>query len=176
MNDLILLALLLEGPQHGYALKKKVGLVTGHGEMHNNLVYPLLKRFVQQGWVQQRSADGQRGQTRELYALTSNGKKELVRSLGDFGPKAAGSGEAFRFRISLFPLLDPATQASILDRREQWLAQREENLGRIKDATGARGWSAEVLAFVKSELRTERKWIKQLRKRMQPRGAAKGKG
>ena len=44
MNDLLLLAMLLEGPQHGYALKKKVPLITGHGEMHNNLVYPLLKR------------------------------------------------------------------------------------------------------------------------------------
>lgn len=176
MNDLILLALLLEGPQHGYALKKKVGLITGHGEMHNNLVYPLLKRFVEQGWVHQRSADGERGQTRELYALTAKGKKELIRTLGEFAEKAAGSGEAFRFRVSLFPLLDAATQASILDRREDWLTQREENLRRIETETGARGWSGEVVEFTKSEIRAERKWVQRLRKRMHAQPAATARG
>jgi DNA-binding PadR family transcriptional regulator len=176
MNDLILLAMLLEGPQHGYALKKKVGLVTGHGEMHNNLVYPLLKRFVQQGWVHRRSADGQRGQTRELYALTTKGKQELVRNLSDFGEKAAAFREAFRFRVSLFPLLDPAMQATILDRREEWLTKRHENLLRIEEATGPRGWSAEVVDFTKAEILAERKWIARLRKRMQTRTVAKRKG
>lgn len=176
MNDLMLLALLLEGPQHGYALKKKVGLITGHGEMHNNLVYPLLKRFVGQGWVRRRSADGERGQTRELYALTPKGKQELVRSLSDFGEKAAASGEAFRFRVSLFPLLDPAIQSTILDRREHWLTKRHENLLRIEEATGPRGWSAAVVDFTKNEIRAERKWIERLRTRMHARVAAKRKG
>lgn len=176
MNDLILLAILLEGPQHGYALKKKVGLITGHGDLHNNLVYPLLKRFVTQGWVQQRSADGERGQTRELYALTAKGKQELVRNLSDFGEKAAGSGDAFRFRVSLFPLLDPTTQLAILDRRDQWLAQRDENLRRIEAVTGARGWSAEVIDFRKAEIRAERKWVERLRKRMHSRAAVSRKG
>ena len=176
MNDLILLALLLEGPQHGYALKKKVALITGHGEMHNNLVYPLLKRFVQQGWVHRRSVDGQRGQTRELYALTTNGKKELARTLSEFTEKAAGSGEAFRLRVSLFTLLDRATQENILDRREAWLAAHHENLCRIEDASRPRGWSAEVVDFRKMEIRAERKWIEHLRQRMHTRGTAKEKG
>ena len=175
MNDLILLALLLEGSQHGYALKKKVGLITGHGEMHNNLVYPLLKRFVGQGWVHRRSVEGQRGQTRELYALTANGKKELVRTLSEFSEKAAGSGEAFRLRVSLFSLLAPLIQERILDRREDWLVKHDENLRRIEDTTGTRGWSAEVVDFRKNEIRAERKWIEQLRRRLRTRVAAKEK-
>src|SRR5260370_14922963 len=36
MNDLILLAALMQGPQHGYALKKLAGFMAGHGDMHNN--------------------------------------------------------------------------------------------------------------------------------------------
>jgi len=56
MNDLVLLAALLPGPQHGYALKKQVGMISGKPEMHNNLVYPLLHRFVQNGWVSKREA------------------------------------------------------------------------------------------------------------------------
>ena len=67
MNDLLILASLLEGPQHGYALKKRIGTLTGHGPLHNNLFYPLLRRFVATSWVSRRKAPGQRGQTRELF-------------------------------------------------------------------------------------------------------------
>jgi DNA-binding PadR family transcriptional regulator len=45
----MILALLLEAPQHGYALKKRAGLISGSADMHNNLVYPLLRRFVGKG-------------------------------------------------------------------------------------------------------------------------------
>jgi hypothetical protein len=69
MNDLLLLATLLEGPKHGYALKKQAGLILGEAELQNNLVYPLLRRFERvlkmpssrfgqafevQSWLQQR--------------------------------------------------------------------------------------------------------------------------
>jgi len=169
MNDLLLLAMLLEGPQHGYALKKKVPLITGHGEMHNNLVYPLLKRFVQQGWVNRRSADGERGQTRELYALTAKGKQELLRRLSDCGKKTAGSGENFRFRVSLFSLLEPAVRESLLESREAWLEARDENLQRIERATRTRGWSRETIQFRRNEIHAERKWIEHLRRKMRAR-------
>jgi DNA-binding PadR family transcriptional regulator len=165
MNDLILLAMLLDGPQHGYALKKKVGLVTGQGEMHNNLVYPLLKRFVAQGWVSWRSAHGQRGRTREMYALTAKGKKELLRRLGDFAEKDAGSPSSFRLRVSLFRLLDPATRQTILLARAAWLTMREQNLARISEALGAQGWAADVLDFMKAEIHAERRWVEHLRRK-----------
>jgi DNA-binding PadR family transcriptional regulator len=176
MNDLILLAMLLEGPQHGYALKKKVGLITGQGEMHNNLVYPLLKRFVTEGWVSRRSADGQRGQTRELYALSVKGRQELVRSLSDFADKAAGSPEAFRIRVSLFSLLDAATRLTILARRDQWLANRQETLQRVVEGTAVkRGWDGEVIAFMNTEIHAERRWIERLRKKLPTRERAKAR-
>jgi DNA-binding PadR family transcriptional regulator len=171
----MILAMLLEGPQHGYALKKKVGLVTGRGEMHSNLVYPLLKRFVSQGWVSRRSADGQRGQTREIYSLSAKGKNALVKTLSQFGEKAAGSGDAFRFRVSLFFLLDQSMRENILLRRDEWLSRREQRFNEIVKGTGARGWSKEVIEFVKKEVQAERKWIERLRRKTGKRVAEKGK-
>ncbi len=102
MNDLLLLAMLLDDPAHGYALKKRVGHITGQTDMHNNLVYPLLKRFVDSGWVSRKTVPGERGQTRERYALTSKGKQELVRRLEEFSAKDAASSEAFQLRLGLF--------------------------------------------------------------------------
>ena len=78
MSDLILLAALLDGPQHGWALKKLAGLLSGSGDMHNNLVYPLLKKFVGEGWVRRRSEPGQRGRIRSVYSLTSRGIRNSI--------------------------------------------------------------------------------------------------
>jgi DNA-binding PadR family transcriptional regulator len=56
-----------------------VGLISGKGEMHNNLVYPLLRRFVESGWVSKRKGPGERGQTRDIYALT-NGQATIAQA------------------------------------------------------------------------------------------------
>ena len=53
--------------------KKQAGLMLGQTDMHNNLVYPLLRRFVREGLVTQKKAAGERGQTRQVYSLTARG-------------------------------------------------------------------------------------------------------
>ena len=165
MNDLLLLSTLLAGPRHGYALKKQIALITGQGEMHNNLVYPLLKRFVSKDWVSSREAAGERGQTRELYALTAKGRQELLRRISDFPPKSAGSAEAFSFRIGLFQILDAAARKHILDEREKWLKQRAEKLEAVSRAMSLGQWPGEVVAFLHAQALAEQKWITKLRKK-----------
>ena len=119
--------------------------------------------------MNRRSADGERGQTRELYALTAKGKQELLRRLSDCGKKTAGSGENFRFRVSLFSLLEPAVRENLLESREAWLEARDENLQRIERATRTRGWSREAIQFRRNEIHAERKWIAHLRRTMYAR-------
>jgi DNA-binding PadR family transcriptional regulator len=162
MNDLLLLAALLAGPQHGYALKKQVGLITGQRAMHNNLVYPLLRRFVENAWVSKRASAGQRGQTREVYALTTKGKQELLRRLADYPESEVASENAFRFRVGLFGVLDPETRGTILATREQFLALREQRLARISATVDAGAWGTEVVRFVRKQIRDERAWIASL--------------
>jgi DNA-binding PadR family transcriptional regulator len=162
MNDLLLLAALLAGPQHGYALKKQVGLITGRRAMHNNLVYPLLRRFVENGWVRQRQSAGQRGQTREVYALTTKGKQELKRRLGDYPQNEASSENGFRLRVGLFAILEAQTRQRILAGRDQFLASREQHLSRITAAVDPGLWGNEVVSFFREQVRSERTWIASL--------------
>jgi DNA-binding PadR family transcriptional regulator len=164
MNDLLILAALLDGPQHGYALKKRIGTITGHGPMHNNLVYPLLKRFVTATWVSGRKAQGQRGQIRELYSLTPKGKRMLLARLGNFSEKDARSGDAFRLRVGLFAVLSPEDRTKILDSREKWLARRIEILATIARTMTLDRWAGETVRFLASQAETERKWLDHLRK------------
>ena len=163
MNDLLLLSTLLGGAQHGYALKKRIALLTGHGEMHNNLVYPLLKRFVSEGWVKQRKVPGERGQTRERYALTVKGKRELLRRLGEFSPKEAASADAFHLRVGLFAVLDAEARARILAGREEWLEQRGHTLANLPAAMELGEWGGEVVAYRQSQVESEKKWTRELR-------------
>jgi len=162
MNDLLLLSTLLAGPKHGYALKKQIALITGHGEMHNNLVYPLLKRFVANGWVSRRESAGERGQTRELYALTAKGRQEIVRRLSDFSPKSS-SGDEFSLRVGLFEILEPATRHRILDERDKWLRQRIDRLANLSASMPLGKWGGTVVKFLRAQLVAEQKWIARLR-------------
>jgi DNA-binding PadR family transcriptional regulator len=171
MNDLLLLSTLLAGPQHGYALKKQIAQITGQGEMHNNLVYPLLRRFVRNGWVSHRETAGQRGQTREQYSITTKGRQEIVDRIADFSEKAAGSAEAFSFRVGLFELLEPAARVRILDEREKWLGKRANSLKDLALTLSLGPWGGEVVKFLHTQTRAEQKWISKLRKRARTAGA-----
>jgi len=165
MNDLLLLAMLLGGPTHGYALKKRAGWLTGQKNLHNNLVYPLLAKFRKAGWITQKSGKGQRGQTRELYSLTPKGKTELLRGLSEFTEKDAATGNAFRLRIGLFFVLDSASRKRILDARDSYLAQREEKFDQLFSVMDLGEWGSEVTRFLRQQIQEERKWISRLRRK-----------
>jgi len=175
MNDLLLLATLLGRPAHGYALKKRIGQITGHAEMHNNLVYPLLKRFVAEGWVSRREVPGERGQTRERYALTVKGRREVLRRLGEFTRNDARSDDAFHLRVGLFAVLDAETRERILAGREAWLTERAQKLANLTSAMSLGEWGGEVVEFLRSQAGAQKKWIGELRK-LAAKRRQKGKG
>jgi DNA-binding PadR family transcriptional regulator len=164
MNDLLLLATLLDGPKHGYALKKEAAFFSGGGDMHNNLVYPLLRRYVGKGWVSQKKAAGERGQTRVVYSLTAAGRAELLRRLQDFGEVDARSADAFHLRVGLFSVLGKAAREQILEKRENYLEEREQRLAAIEKNMKLERFGGEVVRFLRQEISAERKWIEQLRK------------
>jgi DNA-binding PadR family transcriptional regulator len=164
MNDLLLLAMLLGGPTHGYALKKRAGWLTGQKNLHNNLVYPLLGKFRQAGWINQKTGKGQRGQTREVYSLTAKGKAELLRRLQEFTERDAASDSAFRLRIGMFFALKAEARTRILQARDSYLEQREEKYAHLASVMDLGKWGGETTAFLRDQVRAERKWISRLKK------------
>jgi len=117
MTDLIILSTLLPGPKHGYQLKHEAGIILGQGILHNNLVYPLLRRFMNNHWVRRRTVPGERGQMRHRYAITALGRKELLARLRAFSLQDARSSDGFRFRVGMFQLLDRGSRLRILEAR-----------------------------------------------------------
>jgi DNA-binding PadR family transcriptional regulator len=162
MNDIIILSLLTEGPKHGYRLKQDAAMFSGEQQLHNNTIYPLLKRFLKSGWITQKQADGERGQTRLLYALTASGKEALVQKLSDFTEADAIKPHAFLLRVGLFDLLDTPTRRRILELRDAHLIARLDRLKQIAKAHTIEGWPASSMQHITKEVQLERKWIAQL--------------
>lgn len=169
MNDLLVLAHLLPGPQHGYALKKQIAFLMGRRDMHNNLIYPLLRQLERKGWIAERKAEGRRGQPRAIYTLTKKGRRELLRRLEQFTYKDAASENAFRLRVGLFGFLDVHTRSRILAERDAWLAARQKHIKDLTTNVIAGHWGGEVLVAIAQQVRWERLWIARLKRRIDPR-------
>ena len=106
MNDLLLLSMMLGGPKYGYQLKREAGWIMGQA-LHNNLVYPTLRRFLEEGWVSKKAVPGERGQTRQRYVLTAEGRRYLFECLNKFSEGDASSDQSFNLRVGLFAALKP---------------------------------------------------------------------
>ena len=164
MNDLILLATLLDGPKHGYQLKREAGFILGHGEMHNNLVYPLLRRFTTDGWVTKKTMPGERGQTRQQYAITAAGRRELITRLTNFGESDVASWPAFITRVGMFELLEEPVRASILKTRADYLQARQHKLTELQQRMDLGTYGGEVVRYLIEQIHSELVWMRRLRR------------
>ena len=164
MTDLIVLATLLAGPKHGYQLKHEAGMILGQNVLHNNVVYPLLRRFMNDKWVSRRTVPGERGQTRHQYAITALGRRELVGRLSAFNDQDARSPDAVRLRVGMFELLDSEARVRILDAREKVLSARLEKLSTVESNFQLDRYPKEVISQFRKETKSELKWIQQLRR------------
>jgi DNA-binding PadR family transcriptional regulator len=164
MNDLLLLAMLLDEPQYGYQLKREAGWITGHGDLHNNVVYPRLRVFLEKGWVSKKAVPGKRGQTRQQYALTADGRRSLIEQLSQFSEADASSENAFHLRVGLFAALKPEVRETIATRRESYLEQRDNALAALQTSMDLGKYGGEVVRHMRKQVEMEREWIRHLRR------------
>lgn len=163
MNDLIVFSILLAGPMHGYGLKRAAGLILGQESMHSNLVYPLLGRFVSEGWVKQKNTPGERGQTRKLYSLTDLGRRTLIERVSEYSEREARSPGGFRVRVGLFGVLSQEVRERILNTREGALRARDERLAGLQESMNLGFYGSDIVRYMREEIATELRWIRHLR-------------
>jgi DNA-binding PadR family transcriptional regulator len=163
MNDLVILSMMLDGPKYGYQLKREAGLIMGQA-LHNNLVYPSLRRFLGEGWVSKKAVPGERGQTRQQYMLSAGGRRHLFERLNDFGEAEASSESAFYLRVGLFAAIEPASREMILGRRESCLQSQDRRLAALQANLDLGKFGGEIVAHMRKKIETECEWIRHLRR------------
>jgi DNA-binding PadR family transcriptional regulator len=163
MNDLLLLSMMLDSPKYGYQLKREAGLIMGQA-LHNNLVYPSLRRFLEEGWVSKKAVPGERGQTRQQYVLSAEGRRHLFESLSQFSEADASSEGAFHLRVGLFPGLKPEVRETIVAGREEWLQRRDRSLATLQANLELGKFGGEIVRYLRKQIEVELEWIRHLRR------------
>jgi DNA-binding PadR family transcriptional regulator len=164
MNDLLLLCMLMDGPKYGYQLKREAGWILGQEALHNNLVYPLLRRFLEAKWVSKKTVPGDRGQTRQQYALSAGGRRHLFERLNAFAATDASSENAFYLRVGVFPALQPDVRGRVLSLREGYLERRDQKLSGLQERMDLGKFGGEIVRHMRKQIEIEREWIRHLRR------------
>jgi PadR family transcriptional regulator PadR len=76
----LVLAILREAESYGYAIRKRVGELSG-GELEwtDGMLYPVLHRLERNGFVEATWGTSETGRRRKYYRLTELGAEELER-------------------------------------------------------------------------------------------------
>ena len=77
LDLLILKTLSIEG-RHGWAIAKRIQLISGEVlQVQQGSLYPALHRLEQQGWIKAKWAESESGRQAKFYSLTAAGRKQL---------------------------------------------------------------------------------------------------
>lgn len=171
---LLVLGLLLRGPQHGYELHR---IVRAHGELYTDLkkanLYHLLGRLAEQGYLDvraERGAQGPRGE-RLIYALTDQGRAHFRELLGavlsTYEPVHTGVDVAVVFLSQL-----PRGEAlALLEVRRSVVATRRATAATELGDVAARGLVGSLAAdHLLSLMDAELAWIERALVRLRAEG------
>jgi DNA-binding PadR family transcriptional regulator len=160
--DILILRHLSKRPAHGYELRKRVEAVTGF-VLHNNSLYPALRRFEEAGAVVKTSHPGQGRPAKLVYELTDAGQELLHDMLADLPADQAGDDTEFLARLGQFEFLTPAERLIVLDARDTALAERLDRLAGLLARSRGETWSSLVTAELIARTEQDRAWLARLR-------------
>jgi DNA-binding PadR family transcriptional regulator len=161
--EILILRRLRSGPAHGYELRKRVEQTTGV-VLHNNSLYPALKRFEEAGAVT-KTAQPQEGRPpRLVYTLTEVGHDLLHDLLADFPPDQAADETEFLARLGQFSLLNSAERSVVLAARTRAVQTQLAHVQAMHTLAIERGerWGALVAAELIRRHEHELSWLAEL--------------
>jgi PadR family transcriptional regulator len=83
--DLLILTTLAREPSHGWAIAKRIQLVSREVlQVQQGSLYPALHRLEQQGWIRAAWAETDTGRRAKVYSLTAAGRTQLDRELAQW--------------------------------------------------------------------------------------------
>lgn len=163
--EILVLRHLSARPAHGYELRKRVER-TAAVTLHNNSLYPALKRFEEAGAVTRTAEPSESGRPpRQVYTLTPVGRELLHDMLADLPPDAARDDTEFLARLGQFSLLSAPERLAVLDARLAALNDALHHFEEMHSLAGDDPWAEAVTAELIGRTQTERAWIAELREK-----------
>ncbi len=162
--ELAILGRLMQGPLHGYYLRKYLTSVLGalHSISYGSL-YPALRRLTERGLICDCGAGIARlvgGRSRRVYHITPQGEEYLVRQLS-VPDSAAWTDDDFGVRFSLLGATQPQARLGILAGRRAHIQAR---LLALRDSVQADfdRYTTELVRHASETIIRELEWLDQL--------------
>jgi DNA-binding PadR family transcriptional regulator len=161
--EILVLRHLSARPAHGYELRKRVEQ-TAAVTLHNNSLYPALKRFEEAGAVTRTAEPSENGRPpRQVYTLTPVGRELLHDMLADLPPDAARDETEFLARLGQFSLLSAPERLAVLSARRSALDDALHHFEEMRSLAAGDPWAEAVTTELVRRAETELAWIDELR-------------
>ncbi|NAZ74472.1 PadR family transcriptional regulator [Kineococcus sp. T13] len=166
---LAVLALLADGPLHGYEVRKRLDQRLGvFRALSYGSLYPALRALQAGGCITETTGQRLPGtvsprRARVVYEITAHGKDRLAEMLEDSGPEA-WEDDAFGVHFALFTRVAPRTRLRVLEGRRARLLERLEQLSRSIERTQAQldAYALEAQRHGLETVRSEVDWLERL--------------
>lgn len=162
--ELAILGRLMQGPCHGYVLRKHLVAVVGalHSVSYGSL-YPALRRLTERGLICDCGAGLARfvgGRSRRVYHITELGQERLMQELAE-ADSASWADDDFGVRFSLLGSTAATTRIDILRGRREHSETRLTNLLASVQADFDR-YTTELVRHAGEMIARELEWLDQL--------------
>jgi DNA-binding PadR family transcriptional regulator len=155
-----MLRVLADGDRHGYEIKKTVERVLGGRSINNNVLYPALRRFEEQGAIRRVAAQADPGRPpRNVYRLTDTGHDLLQAMIRDADPALLADDNEFQTRVAFFGDIDADDRLKIISGRRQVVEDQLASLAALRPDTEAYPWGLRVLDFTVERFQQELAWL-----------------
>jgi len=155
-----MLRVLANGDRHGYEIKKTVERVLGGRSINNNVLYPALRRFEEQGAIRRVAAQADPGRPpRNVYRLTDIGHDLLQAMIRDADPALLADDNEFQTRVAFFADIDADDRLKIISARRQVVEDQLASLAALRPDTEAYPWGLRVMDFTVERFRQELAWL-----------------
>ena len=162
--DIMMLRVLADGDRHGYEIKKQVERILGGRSINNNVLYPALRKFEDQGAIERIAAEADPGRPpRNVYRLTDAGHDLLQAMFRDADPVLLADENEFQTRVAFFADLDADDRLRILGVRREVLEARLAHLAALRPDAQAEPWGLRVMDFNVERLQQDLAWLDRLK-------------
>ena len=122
MLELAILGFLREEPLHGYELKQRLTMLTGHfRRVSDGALYPAIARLEKRGLLTRSLEPGEVAAPRQVLSLTPAGEQDLLHRLRAPTDRSISDRNHFFTLLAFLKYLSPPEQAEILSRRLAFL-------------------------------------------------------
>jgi len=158
-----MLRVLADQERHGYEIKKQVERILGGRSINNNVLYPALRKYQDQGVIERVAAVADPGRPpRNVYRLTDTGHDLLQAMIRDTDPAVLGDDNEFQTRVAFFADLDAGERLRILAARREILEARIAHMESLRPDAQAEPWGLCVMDFGIGRYRNELAWLDEL--------------